>query len=107
MRCHLLTAASKRSDHVAGVDEIERLRLQLGVEQIIDSEVYVGDPFGLQEQTGGIKEALVDVGADHLTRGVDPLAEDPKPAQSSAADVQGAPTGSTADLREEFAPAGF
>ncbi len=90
MRCHLLTAASKRSDHVAGVDEIERLGLKLAVEEIIDGELHVGDPFCLQKRTGGIEQALVYVGAHHLAGGADPLAEDPKPAQGSAADVQGA-----------------
>jgi hypothetical protein len=31
------------------MEEIERLRLQLALEQIIDDELYVGDPFILQE----------------------------------------------------------
>ena len=87
MRCHLLAAASKRGDHVAGVYEIEGLGLQLAVEKIIDGELHVGDPFCLQKSTGGIEQALVYVGAYHLSGGADPLAEDPKPAQSSAADV--------------------
>ena len=90
MRCHLLAAASERSDQVAGVDEIEGLGLQLAVEQIIDGELHVGDPFCLQKGTGGIEQALVYVGAYDLAGGADPLAEDPKPAQGSAADVQGA-----------------
>jgi hypothetical protein len=63
MRCHLLTAASKRSNHVASVDDIERLGLQLAVEKIIDGELDVGDPFFLQKRTGGIEQALVYVGA--------------------------------------------
>jgi hypothetical protein len=49
VRGHLLTAASERSDQVAGMDEIERLGLQLAVEQIIDDEFYVGDSFGIQK----------------------------------------------------------
>src|SRR5215204_2577343 len=100
MRCHLLTTASKRGDHVAGVDEIKGLGLQLAIEEIIDGEVHVGDPFRLQKRTGGTEQARVYVGAYHLAGGGDPLAEDPKPAQGSAADVQGAQTGSVADLRE-------
>src|SRR5687767_11081382 len=102
MRCHLLTAASKRSDQVTGVDEIERLGLQPAVEKIDDGELNVGDPFCLQKGTGGIEQTVVYVGADHLAGGADPLAEDPKPAQCSAADVQCAQTGSVADLREEL-----
>jgi hypothetical protein len=43
VRGHLLTAASERSDLVAGMDEIERLRFQLGLEQIIDEKFYVGE----------------------------------------------------------------
>ena len=89
MRCHLLTAASERSDHVAGVDEIERLGLELAVEEVVDGELHVRDPLCLQKRTGGIEQALVNVGAHHLAGGADPLAEDPKPAQGSAADVQG------------------
>ena len=88
MRCHLLTSASERSDHVPGVDEIERFGLQLAVEKIIDGELHVPDPFGLQKGTGGIEQALVYVGTHHLAGGADPLAEDPKPAQGAAADVQ-------------------
>ena len=42
-----------------------------------------------------------------LAGGADPLAEDPKPAQGSAADVEGAQAGSVADLREESPPTGF
>ena len=49
VRGHLLTTASERSDLVARMDEIERLRLQLALEQIIDDEFYVGDAFGLQK----------------------------------------------------------
>ncbi len=50
-RCEasLLAAASERSDQVAGMDEIERLRLELALEEIIDDEFYVGDSFGLQK----------------------------------------------------------
>ena len=65
MRGHLLRAASERSDHIAGVDEIERLRLKLAVEKVIDDELHVGDPFCLQKGTGGIEQALVYVGAYH------------------------------------------
>src|ERR671924_1263189 len=36
-----------------------------------------------------------------------PLAEDPKPAQRSAPDVQSAPAGYVAELREELAPGGL
>src|SRR5215216_3635145 len=50
------------------------------------------------------RAGLVYVGADDPARGADPLAEDPKPAQCSAADVQSAPAGSVAELREELAP---
>jgi hypothetical protein len=107
VRGHLLGAASERSDHVAGVDEIERLRLQLAVEEIIDDELHVGDPFCLQKGTGGIEQALVYVGAYHLAGGINPVAEDPKPAQGPAADVQRASTRSVADLREELRPAGL
>ena len=52
MRGHLLTAAgtSERSDLVAGMDEIERVRLQLTVEQIeLSDQFYVGDFLFLQE----------------------------------------------------------
>src|SRR5215213_7207798 len=107
MRCHLLSAASKRSDHVAGVDEIEKLGLQLAVEKIIDGQLHVGDLLCLQKRTGGIEQALVYVGAYYLAGRADPLAEDPKPAQGSAADVQGMHTGSVAELREELPPARF
>jgi hypothetical protein len=31
------------------MDEIEGLRLQLALEQIVDDELYVGDPFCLQK----------------------------------------------------------
>jgi hypothetical protein len=49
VRGHLFTAASERSDLVAGMDEIERLRLQLAVEQIIDDQFYVANLLFLQE----------------------------------------------------------
>jgi hypothetical protein len=90
MRCHLLAAASKRGDHVSGVDEIEGFGLQLAVKKIIDGELHVGDPFCVQKGTGGIEQARVYVGAYDLAGGADPLAEDPKPAQSPATDVQSA-----------------
>ena len=59
MGCHLLEAASKRCDHVAGVDEIEGLGLQTAVEKIIDGELHVGDPFCLEKRTGANEQALV------------------------------------------------
>jgi hypothetical protein len=31
------------------MDEIERLRLQLALEQIVDNELYIGDSFCLQK----------------------------------------------------------
>jgi hypothetical protein len=90
MRSHLLTAASKRSNQIAGVYQIERLRIQLAVEKIIDDKLRVRDPFSLQKGTSGIEQARIYIAAYHLARGADPLAQDPKPAQRSAADVQGA-----------------
>src|SRR5215216_4306662 len=87
------------------MDEIEGLRRQLAREQIIDDELDVGDSFCLQKRTSGTEQALVYVGADELAGGSDPLAEDPKPAHGSAADVEGASSGSVAELREEL-PAG-
>jgi hypothetical protein len=107
VRSHLVGAASERSDHEAGMDEIERLRLQPAVEQIIDDKLYVGDPFCRQKCAGRVEQALVYVRAYHLPGGANPLAEDPKPAQRSAADVQGASTGSVAELREEPPAAGL
>ena len=47
------------------------------------------------------------LGAYELAGGSDPLAEDPKPAHGSAADVQGASPGSVADLRKELPPSGL
>ena len=107
MRCHLLMAASERSDHVAGMDEIERLRLELAVEEVVDGQLHVRDPLGLQKRAGGSEQTFIDVAANHLARGADPLAEDPKPAQSSAACVQDSLAGSVADLREKVPPTGF
>ena len=89
------------------MDEIERLRLQLAVENVVDEELCVGDPLRLQKRTSGIEQALVYVRAYDLARRADPLAEDPKPAQGSAADVQGAPAGSAADLRKQLPPGGL
>src|SRR5215208_5676901 len=86
------------------MDEIERLRVQLAVEQIVDDQFDVGDFFLLQEGTRRVEHALIDVGAHDLAGRADPLAEDPKPAHGSAADVQGASAGSAAELREELAP---
>ena len=51
------------------IDEIERLRLQLAAEQIIDDELYVGDPFRVQKRTSGIEQTLVDVPAHDLSGG--------------------------------------
>src|SRR4029079_9894975 len=99
MRCHLLTAAPKRRDQVAGVDDIERLGLQRALEQIVDGKFDVRDPFGVQKRACGIEKALVHIGANHLAGGADPLAEDPKPAQGSAADVQRAQARSVGGLR--------
>jgi hypothetical protein len=45
VRGYLLRAASQRSDLVAGMDHIERMRLQLALEQIIDDQFYIGDSF--------------------------------------------------------------
>jgi hypothetical protein len=87
------------------MDEIERSGLQPAVEQIIDDQFYVRDSFGLQKLTSGVEQALVDIGAHGLAGRADPLAEDPKPAHGSTADVQGASAGSAADLREELPPA--
>src|SRR5215211_6114971 len=89
------------------MDEIERVRLQPAVEQVIDDELYVRDPFCLQKRTSGIEQALVYVRAYDLARGADPLAEDAKPAQGSAADIQGTPARSAANLRKELLPGGF
>jgi hypothetical protein len=86
------------------MDEIEGLRLQLAVEQIIDDQFYVADFFILQKRTSGLEHALVDVGAHDLAGRADPLAEDPKPAHGSAANVQGASAGSAPDFREELPP---
>src|SRR5688572_22011585 len=96
----LLTAASQWSDHETGVDEIEGMRLQLALEQVIDDELHVGDPLCLQKRPSGIEQALVDVGAHDLARGAGPLAKDPKPAHRSAADVEGAAARSGGDLRQ-------
>ena len=81
--------AAERSDQVAGMDEIEGVRLELAVEQIIDDELYVGDSFCLEKRTSRCEQALVDVPAYDLAGGADPLAENPKPAQGAAANVQG------------------
>jgi hypothetical protein len=43
----------------------------------------------------------------YLAGGADPPAEDPKPAQRSAADVKGASARSAVDLREELPPGGL
>jgi hypothetical protein len=100
MRRDLCTPTSKRRDHVAGVDEIEGTGLQLAVEEIIDGELHVGDAFRVQERAGGLQQALVDVGADHPSRGANPVAEDPEPTQRSAADVQDAQAGPRAERGE-------
>ena len=84
------------------MDEIKRLRRKLALEQVIDDKLYVGDPLGLQKCTGGIEQILVDIGTDNLAGGTDPLAEDSKPAQRSAADVKGASSGAALELREEL-----
>src|SRR5215216_5640219 len=89
------------------MDEIEGLRRQLAREQIIDDELDVGDSFCLQKRTSGTEQSLVYVGAYDLAGGADPLAEDPKPAHGSAADVQDASAGSAVDLREELPPRGL
>ena len=86
------------------MDEIEGLRLQPALEQVIDDELHVGDSFFVQKRTCGTEQTLVDVGTDDLARGPDPLAEDPEPAQGSAADIQSASAESVAELREELAP---
>jgi hypothetical protein len=49
VRRHLLATASERSDQEAGMDEIERVRLELAVKQIIDDKRHVGDPFCRQK----------------------------------------------------------
>src|SRR5215204_2326776 len=84
------------------MNEIEGLRLQPALEQIIDYEFYVGDSFGVQKCTSAIEQAFVYVGAHDLTGGPDPLAEDPKPAHGSAADVQSAFAGSAVELRVQL-----
>src|SRR3954452_16449897 len=81
--------------------------LQLAVEQVVDDELNVGNPFCLQNGTSGIEQTLVDVGAHDLAGGTDPLAEDPEPAQSSAADVKDASAGSATDRRQELPPGGL
>src|SRR5829696_10575546 len=89
------------------MDEIEGVRLQPGLEQVIDDELYVGDPFSLQKRSSDVELALVDVAAHDPARGPDPLAEDPQPAQRSAADVQGACAGCVLELCEEVPPGGL
>ena len=49
MSGNLLTAPSEWSDHVAGMDEVERLRLQLALEQVIDDELYIGNALRLEK----------------------------------------------------------
>ena len=89
------------------MDEIERTRPQLALEQIVNDEFNVGDSFFLEKCTSGAEQALVYVCAYELAGGPDPLAEDPKPAHGSAADVQSASPGSVADLRKELPPSGL
>src|SRR5690242_10832250 len=89
------------------MDEIERSRLQLAVEQIVDDEFHVGDTFCLQKCTSRIEQALVDVRANDLPGGPDPLAQNPKPAQGSRSDVQRTSARAVVDPREELPPAGL
>ena len=84
------------------MNEIERLRLQPAGEQIVENQFDVGDLFFLQERPSGVEQARVDVGAHDLAGRADPVAEDSKPAQGSATDVQGASAGSLAKLREKL-----
>jgi hypothetical protein len=89
------------------MNEIERLRLEPAVEQIVDDELYVGDSFRVEKLTRGVEEALVDVEAHDLPRAPDPLAEDEEPAKGAASDVQGAFAGSVVELREELPSGGL
>src|SRR5215207_9901567 len=87
------------------MEEIEALRLQLALEQVIDSELDVGDSFCFEKRTSGSEQALVHVRAHNLAGGAGPLAEDAKPAQGTTTDIQGPFARSSAELREQL-PAG-
>src|SRR5215217_5675935 len=86
------------------MNEIERLRLQLALEQVVDEQFDVRDLCRLQKRTSGTEQVLVDVGTYDFACRPDPFAEDPKPAQGSAADIQRAEARSIAELREELPP---
>ena len=100
-----LAAASKRADQEAAVHEVEGSRLQLALEQVVRDKLDALDLLLVQEGARGAQQALVDVRAHHLAGRPDPVAEDPKPAECPAAEVDGASAGTVPELPEKLAPA--
>src|SRR3712207_5758125 len=86
------------------MDEIERSRLQLAGEQVVEDQFHVRDPFLLKERPSSVEQALVDGVPHHLAERADPFAEESTPAQGSAPDVQSASAGPAAELREKLPP---
>ena len=83
----ICSCARPRGRSRAGVDEVERVRLELAGEEIILGEADVPEPLLGHEPVGGREHRLVDVGPRHLTVGPDPFAQDPQPPEHAATDI--------------------
>jgi hypothetical protein len=106
VRLHLLLAAPKGADLVAGVHEVERVGLERAGEEVVLDQADVLQPLLGREPLGFGEHRLVDVGSRHLPVGLDPLAQDPQPPEHAAAEIQGAGAVAVADLLEQ-APAAW
>jgi hypothetical protein len=78
-------APPERADFVAGVHEVERVRLELACEEIVLDEADVPQALFGNEPVGGREHRLVDVESRHLSFGADPLAQDSEPTQHAVA----------------------
>ena len=107
VRLHLLVAAPEGADLVAGVHEVERVRLELAGEEIVLDQADVPQALLGHEPVGGGEHRLVDVGPGHLPVGSHPLAQDPQPPEHAATDIQRAGAAAVADLLEQPPAAGL
>ena len=101
VRLHLLVGASQGADHGAGVDEVERIRFELGGKEIVIREADVPQPFIGHEPIRRGQHRLVDVGPNHLPVGSHPLAQHPQPPERATANIQGARAPAVTDLLEQ------
>jgi hypothetical protein len=85
--------------------QVERRRLQPRGEKIVVDQHHVFEAFLPRKLCRGAEHGIVDVGADDLSVGAHPLAEQSQPSHHAAADIDGPKTATVTDLIQKTAAA--